>query len=313
MKSKAEIATELYNDFIKEIGEVSIAGEDKSVERTESVKHLLSARTKFESLMRLYKDMERSGPTLPSSGAAGADSKLVTPVTESKTVTSHSSSIETCIEKLSTAFELLATKGTRPIAGSGYGGAAGSGAMQVLLKSMDMKMWRGEEHEPWENVEARVIDAAEAVNCEEALFTDYKALAEEKDEDGEEIEEDTLKEWKEKNDAALYIIKRIFSGKGKAFNIVNKHKKKNGRNTWAYDVWTELRMGFDAEGVHDRKELQLKYREACKFKERVNPVDQITEVETWVYKLRQCGVKIDEEEERKGDECNGGEEEEACS
>ena len=52
--------------------------------------------------------------------------------------------------------------------------------MQVLLKSMDMKMWRGEEHEPWENVEARVIDAAEAVNCEEALFTDFKALAEEK-------------------------------------------------------------------------------------------------------------------------------------
>ena len=126
MKSRAEIATELYNDFIREIGEVSIAGEDKSDERTESVKHLLTARNKFESLMRLYKDMERSGPTLPSFGAAGAESKLVTPVTESKTVTSHSSSIETCIEKLSTAFELLATKGTRPIAGSGYGGAAGA-------------------------------------------------------------------------------------------------------------------------------------------------------------------------------------------
>ena len=91
------------------------------------------------------------------------------------------------------------------------------------------------------------------------------------------------------------IIKHMFSGKGKAFNIVNKHKKKSGRNTWAYSVWTELRMGFDAEGVHDRKELQLKYREACKFKERINPVDQITEVETWVYKLRQCGVKIDED------------------
>ncbi len=78
--------------------------------------------------------------TLPSSGAACADSKLITPVTETKSVTSHSSKLETCIEKLSTAFELLTTKGTRPIAGSAYGGAAGSGAMQVLLKSRDMKM-----------------------------------------------------------------------------------------------------------------------------------------------------------------------------
>ena len=119
--------------------------------------------------------------------------------------------------------------------------------MQVLLKSMDMKMWRGEGHEPWENVEGRVIDAAEAVNCEEALYTDYKALAEEKEEDGEDIEEGEIQGWKEKSDAALYIIKRIFSGKGKAFNIVNKHKKKSGKNTWVYSVWTELRMGFDAE------------------------------------------------------------------
>ena len=27
----------------------------------------------------------------------------------------------------------------------------------------------------------------------------------------------------------------------------------------------------------------------------MNPIDQITEVETWVYKLRQCNVKIDED------------------
>ena len=295
-KSKAEVAKDLYNEFIREIGEVAIAGDDESDVRNESVKHLLTARSKFESLMRLLKDTERSGSTLPSIvGDASADSKYSTPTTDVKSVTSHSSKLETCIEKLSTAFELLTTKGTRPVAGSGYGGAAGSGAMQVLLKSMDMKMWRGEEHEPWENVEARVIDAAEAVECEEALYTDYQAMIDEKDDDEEGIEEKTIEEWKAKSDAALYIIKRIFSGKGKAFNIVNKHKKKSGRNTWAYSVWTELRMGFDAEGVHDRKELQLKYREACKFKERINPVDQITEVETWVYKLRQCGVKIDED------------------
>ena len=114
-KTKAEIATELYNDFIKEIGEVSIAGDDKSDERSDSVKHLLSARSKFETLMRMYKDSERSGSTLPSSGAASADSKFVTPVTESKSVISHSSKLETCIEKLSTAFELLTTKGTGPV------------------------------------------------------------------------------------------------------------------------------------------------------------------------------------------------------
>jgi hypothetical protein len=108
-----------------------------------------------------------------------------------------------------------------------------------------------------------VIDAAEAVDCEEALYTDYQAMIDEKDEDGEEIEEKKIKGLKEKSDAALYIIKRIFPGKGKAFNIVNKHKKKSGRNTRASSVWTELRMEFDAEGVHDRKELQLKYREAC--------------------------------------------------
>ena len=117
-KTKAEIATELYNDFIKEIGEVSIAGDDKSDERSDSVKHLLSARSKFETLMRMYKDSERSGSTLPSSGAASADSKFVTPVTDSKSVISHSSKLETCIEKLSTAFELLTTMGTRPVAGS---------------------------------------------------------------------------------------------------------------------------------------------------------------------------------------------------
>ena len=62
-KTKAEIATELYNDFIKEIGEISIAGEDKSDERLDSVKHLLIARSKFKTLMRLYKESERSGST----------------------------------------------------------------------------------------------------------------------------------------------------------------------------------------------------------------------------------------------------------
>jgi len=139
-KSKAEVAKDLYNEFIREIGEVAIAGDDESDVRNESVKHLLTARSKFESLMRLLKDTERSGSTLPSIvGDASADSKYSTPTTDVKSVTSHSSKLETCIEKLSTAFELLTTKGTRPVAGSGYGGAAGSGAMQVLLKSMDMK------------------------------------------------------------------------------------------------------------------------------------------------------------------------------
>ena len=94
MKSRAEIATELYNDFIREIGEVSIAGDDKSDERSDSVKHLLTARSKFESLMRLYKDVERSGSTVPPSGAANADSKLFTPVAETKSVTSHSSKVK---------------------------------------------------------------------------------------------------------------------------------------------------------------------------------------------------------------------------
>ncbi len=69
-KSRVELATDLYNDFIREIGEVAIAGDDKSDERTEPVKHLLSARSKFETLMRLYKDTERSGSTLSFSGGA---------------------------------------------------------------------------------------------------------------------------------------------------------------------------------------------------------------------------------------------------
>ena len=65
------------------MGEISIAGEDKSDERSNSVKHLLSARSKVETtLMRLYKESERSGSTLPSLGAASADSKFITPVTE---------------------------------------------------------------------------------------------------------------------------------------------------------------------------------------------------------------------------------------
>ena len=118
-RSKAEVAKDLYNEFVKEIGEVAIAGDDESDTRNESVKHLLTARSKFESLMRLLKDTERSGSTLPSTvGDASADSKYSTPTTDVKSVISHSSKLETCIEKLSTAFELLTTKGTRPVAGS---------------------------------------------------------------------------------------------------------------------------------------------------------------------------------------------------
>ncbi len=137
-KSKVEIAKDLYDEFIREIGE---AGDDESDIRNESVKHLLTARSKFESLMRLYKDTERTGSAKPAIvGDASADFKLSTLTTDVKSVTSHSSKLETWIEKLSTAFELLTTKGTRPVAESGYGGSAGSAAMQVLLKSMDMKM-----------------------------------------------------------------------------------------------------------------------------------------------------------------------------
>ena len=71
-------------------------------------------------MRRLFKDTERSGSTLPSivGDASAADSKYSTPTTDIKSVISHSSKLETCIEKLSTAFELLTTKGTRPIAGS---------------------------------------------------------------------------------------------------------------------------------------------------------------------------------------------------
>ncbi len=74
-KSKVEIVKDFYNEFIREIGEVAIAGDDESDIRNESVKHLLTARSKFESLMRLSKDTERSGSTLPAIvGDASADS-----------------------------------------------------------------------------------------------------------------------------------------------------------------------------------------------------------------------------------------------
>ncbi len=84
IKSKAEIPAELHNDFIREVGEISILGDDKYDKRSDSVKHLLTARSKFEFLMRLYKDVERSEPTLPCRGGASADSKMWTPVTEFK-------------------------------------------------------------------------------------------------------------------------------------------------------------------------------------------------------------------------------------
>ena len=51
-KSKVELAKDVYNEFIKEIGQVAIAGDDESDIRNESVKHLLTARSKFESLMQ---------------------------------------------------------------------------------------------------------------------------------------------------------------------------------------------------------------------------------------------------------------------
>ena len=53
-RSKAEVAKDLYNEFIREIGEVAIAGDDESDIRNESVKHLLTARSRLESLMRQW-------------------------------------------------------------------------------------------------------------------------------------------------------------------------------------------------------------------------------------------------------------------
>ena len=39
---------------------------------------------------------------------------------------------------------------------------------------MDLKKWKIEESEPWENMGPRVVDAAEAVGCEEALDYDTR-------------------------------------------------------------------------------------------------------------------------------------------
>ena len=72
------------------------------------------------------------------------------------------------------------------------------------------------------------MDAAEAVGCGEALNYDYEdLLAEAKD----AYKPETVAEWKEKNEVAKYILKKIFSAKGKALNIVSNHKKKTGRDT----------------------------------------------------------------------------------
>jgi len=277
----------LSSEFDKLLGNIPIADEG-SKEREVAIDLINQLKGTFTKLKQSVKreestTLERSGSDLPESGGAEA-------------VCAKSGKTEDLLTKafvkFSEALELLRKPGDRSglqNSASGYGGSAGR-AMQVLVKSMDLKKWKGEESEPWENVEARVVDAAEAVGCEEALDYDYEdLLAEDKDAYAPE----TIAEWKEKNEAAMYILKKIFSAKGKAFNIVNKHKKKTGRDTWAYAVWSELKLGFNAEGVHDRTELQAGYREACKFKEKVNPVDQITDVETWVYKLRQCGSKID--------------------
>ena len=160
-KSKATIAAELLEAFMCEIDEVVLLGDDDSFERKESMNHLLNAKDKVQRMFQLFEQVERSGSLLPYMELPSVESKVkIEPSDVKKSIPSATSKFETCVEKLSNACKLLTETTTRPVSASGYGGAAGSGAMQFLSKNMDLTKWKGEEAEPWENVEARVIDAA---------------------------------------------------------------------------------------------------------------------------------------------------------
>ena len=117
-KSKAELASDLLSAFMGEIHEITLSGGDVSLERKQSMKHLLAMKEQMERMFLLVDDVERSGSTLPFKGADCVDASGIKDASDEKFVTSHSSKIENCIEKLSSAFELLATKGSRPIVGT---------------------------------------------------------------------------------------------------------------------------------------------------------------------------------------------------
>ncbi len=51
--------------------------------------------------------------------------------------------MDSCVNKLLTAYKLLSETATRQVSVSGYGGAAGSGAIQVLSKNTDLRMLKG--------------------------------------------------------------------------------------------------------------------------------------------------------------------------
>ena len=116
-KSKAELASDLMSAFMSEIKEITLLSDSESFEKEQSMKHIISAKQMMERMFLLVDDGERDGSTLPRMGADGVDAYGVKVERDDRFVTSHPSKIENCIEKLSSAFELLATKGSRPLAG----------------------------------------------------------------------------------------------------------------------------------------------------------------------------------------------------
>jgi hypothetical protein len=118
-KSRSEIALDLFKEFDSVLGEVSLGAKVDSDEYRDSIDKLLSAKKRVEELVVLVRDMERSGSTLPSSGGAAATETPVKPTTNVKSVVKPVESLDTCIEKLSTACKLLTETATRPVSASG--------------------------------------------------------------------------------------------------------------------------------------------------------------------------------------------------
>ena len=142
-----DVVETLSSEFDKLLGNIPIADEG-SKEREVAIDLINQLKVTFTKLKQIVrrdesKNLEHSGSDLPESGGAEAECAK-----SGKT----EDLLTKAFVKFSEALELLRKPGDRSglqNSASGYGGSAGR-AMQVLVKSMDLKKWKGEESEPCE-------------------------------------------------------------------------------------------------------------------------------------------------------------------
>jgi len=145
--NEVALISKQFKNLIDEIPKSDIVSEEHS----RTVVIIKRLEEQFEKLLTLKAVDKRSMKS------SGSDTPAVNDYLRySDPVDRRDAFMANALDKISSALELLHRKpGEVPglqNSVSGYGGTAGRAAMQVLVKSMDLKKWKGEESEPWDNV-----------------------------------------------------------------------------------------------------------------------------------------------------------------